>query len=136
MEIISCGFIIGEVDNETIKDKNQRLKHLADFFPFVHHARKFEMTKVIGIRLKLISVSNQQRNSAMVFVRGVYKNFTPTFTMRNRYGYRPNLFFLHPGKGARRISIMKIVNQEGEVADTVLIDKLNSSVHFQKAKFK
>ena len=35
-----------------------------------------------------------------------------------------------------RYYLAKIVNQEGEVADTVLIDKLNRSIHFQKAKFK
>jgi hypothetical protein len=35
-----------------------------------------------------------------------------------------------------RYYIAKIVNQDGEVADTVLIDKLNRSIHFQKAKFK
>ena len=34
-----------------------------------------------------------------------------------------------------RYYLAKIVNQEGEVADTVLIDKLNRSIHFQKAKF-
>src|SRR5210317_2125942 len=35
-----------------------------------------------------------------------------------------------------RYYLAKIVNQNGEVADTVLIDKLNRSIHFQKAKFK
>ena len=35
-----------------------------------------------------------------------------------------------------RYYLAKIVNQDGEVADTVLIDKLNRSIHFQKAKFK
>ena len=35
-----------------------------------------------------------------------------------------------------RYYLAKIVNQEGEVADTVLIDKQNRSIHFQKAKFK
>jgi hypothetical protein len=33
-----------------------------------------------------------------------------------------------------RYYLAKIVNQDGEVADTVLIDKLNRSIHFQKAK--
>ena len=33
-----------------------------------------------------------------------------------------------------RYYLAKIVNQDGEVAETVLIDKLNRSVHFQKAK--
>jgi hypothetical protein len=32
--------------------------------------------------------------------------------------------------------LAKIVNQEGEIADTVLIDKLNRTIHYQKAKFK
>ena len=32
-----------------------------------------------------------------------------------------------------RYYLAKIVNQDGEVADTVLIDKLNRSIHFQKA---
>lgn len=35
-----------------------------------------------------------------------------------------------------RYYIAKIVNQDGEVADTVLIDKLNRSIHFQKTKLK
>ena len=35
-----------------------------------------------------------------------------------------------------RYYLAKIVNQDGEVADTVLIDKLNRSIHFQKANFK
>lgn len=35
-----------------------------------------------------------------------------------------------------RYYLAKIVNQDGEVADTVLVDKLNRSIHFQKAKFK
>ncbi len=35
-----------------------------------------------------------------------------------------------------RYYLAKVVNQGGEVADTVLIDKLNRSIHFQKAKFK
>ncbi len=35
-----------------------------------------------------------------------------------------------------RYYLAKIVNQDGKVADTVLIDKLNRSIHFQKAKFK
>jgi hypothetical protein len=35
-----------------------------------------------------------------------------------------------------RYYLAKIVNQDGEIADTVLIDKLNRSIHFQKAKFK
>ena len=35
-----------------------------------------------------------------------------------------------------RYYLAKIVSQEGEVAETVLIDKLNRSIHFQKAKFK
>lgn len=35
-----------------------------------------------------------------------------------------------------RYYLAKIVNQEGEIADTVLIDKQNRSIHFQKAKFK
>jgi hypothetical protein len=34
-----------------------------------------------------------------------------------------------------RYYLAKIVNQEGEVADNVLIDKLNRSIHFQRAKF-
>ncbi len=34
-----------------------------------------------------------------------------------------------------RYYLAKIVNQKGEVTDTVLIDKLNRSIHFQKAKF-
>ena len=33
-----------------------------------------------------------------------------------------------------RYYLAKIVNQDGEVTDTVLIDKLNRSIHFQKAK--
>ncbi len=32
-----------------------------------------------------------------------------------------------------RYYLAKIVNQDGKVADTVLIDKLNRSIHFQKA---
>jgi hypothetical protein len=35
-----------------------------------------------------------------------------------------------------RYYLAKIVNQDGEVAETVLIDKLNRSIHFQKAKLK
>jgi len=35
-----------------------------------------------------------------------------------------------------RYYLAKIVNKDGEVADTVLIDKLNRSIHFQHAKFK
>jgi hypothetical protein len=35
-----------------------------------------------------------------------------------------------------RYYLAKIVNQDGEVTDTVLIDKLNRSIHFQKAKIK
>jgi len=35
-----------------------------------------------------------------------------------------------------RYYLAKIINQDGEVADTVLIDKLNRSIHFQKVKFK
>jgi hypothetical protein len=35
-----------------------------------------------------------------------------------------------------RYYLAKIINQDGEVADTVLVDKLNRSIHFQKAKFK
>jgi len=35
-----------------------------------------------------------------------------------------------------RYYLAKIVNQDGEVTYTVLIDKLNRSIHFQKAKFK
>ena len=35
-----------------------------------------------------------------------------------------------------RYYLAKIINQDGEVADTVLIDKLNRSIHFQKAKIK
>lgn len=35
-----------------------------------------------------------------------------------------------------RYYLAKIVNQDSEVADTVLIDKLNRSIHFQKAKFR
>ena len=33
-----------------------------------------------------------------------------------------------------RYYLAKIVNQDGEVAETVLIDKQNRSIHFQKAK--
>jgi hypothetical protein len=33
-----------------------------------------------------------------------------------------------------RYYLAKIVNQDGEVAETVLIDKLNRSIHFQKAE--
>jgi hypothetical protein len=33
-----------------------------------------------------------------------------------------------------RYYLAKIVNQDGQVAETVLIDKLNRSIHFQKAK--
>ena len=33
-----------------------------------------------------------------------------------------------------RYYLAKIVNQDGEVAETVLIDKLNRSIHFQKTK--
>jgi len=33
-----------------------------------------------------------------------------------------------------RYYLAKIVNQAGEVTETVLIDKLNRSIHFQKAK--
>jgi hypothetical protein len=35
-----------------------------------------------------------------------------------------------------RCYLAKIVNQDADVVDTVLIDKLNRSIHFQKAKFK
>ena len=35
-----------------------------------------------------------------------------------------------------RYYLAKIVNQNGEVADTVLIDKQTRSIHFQKAKLK
>jgi len=35
-----------------------------------------------------------------------------------------------------RYYLARILNQNGEVAETVLIDKLNRSIHFQKAKFK
>ena len=35
-----------------------------------------------------------------------------------------------------RYYLAKIVNQGGEVAETVLIDKLNRSIHFQKARLK
>jgi len=35
-----------------------------------------------------------------------------------------------------RYYLAKIVNKDGEVTDTVLIDKLNRSIHFQKAKLK
>ena len=35
-----------------------------------------------------------------------------------------------------RYYLAKIINQEGEVVETVLIDKLNRSIHFQKTKFK
>lgn len=35
-----------------------------------------------------------------------------------------------------RYYLAKIVNQDGEVAETVLIDKLNRSIHFQKARLK
>ena len=33
-----------------------------------------------------------------------------------------------------RYYLAKIINQDGKVTDTVLIDKLNRSIHFQKAK--
>jgi hypothetical protein len=33
-----------------------------------------------------------------------------------------------------RYYLAKIVNQDGQVAETVLIDKLNRSIHFQKTK--
>ncbi len=33
-----------------------------------------------------------------------------------------------------RYYLAKIANQDGQVAETVLIDKLNRSIHFQKAK--
>jgi hypothetical protein len=33
-----------------------------------------------------------------------------------------------------RYYLAKIVNQDGDVAETVLIDKLNRSIHFQKTK--
>ena len=35
-----------------------------------------------------------------------------------------------------RYYLAKIVDANGEVTDTVLIDKLNRTVHFQKGKFK
>lgn len=35
-----------------------------------------------------------------------------------------------------RYYLARIVNKEGEVAETVLIDKLNRSIHFQKAKLR
>ena len=35
-----------------------------------------------------------------------------------------------------RYYLAKIVNEDGHVTDTVLIDKLNRSIHFQKAKFR
>jgi len=35
-----------------------------------------------------------------------------------------------------RYYLAKIVNQDGEVTETVLIDKLNRSIHFQKARLK
>ena len=35
-----------------------------------------------------------------------------------------------------RYYLAKIVNQDGGVVDTVLIDKLNRSIHFQKARLK
>jgi hypothetical protein len=35
-----------------------------------------------------------------------------------------------------RYYLAKIVDQDGKVTDTVLIDKLNRTVHFQKGKFK
>jgi hypothetical protein len=35
-----------------------------------------------------------------------------------------------------RYYLAKIVDPDGKVTDTVLIDKLNRSVHFQKGKFK
>ena len=35
-----------------------------------------------------------------------------------------------------RYYLAKIINQDGEVAETVLVDKLSRSIHFQKAKFK
>ena len=35
-----------------------------------------------------------------------------------------------------RYYLAKIVNRDGKITDTVLIDKLNRSIHFQKAKFK
>jgi hypothetical protein len=33
-----------------------------------------------------------------------------------------------------RYYLAKIINQDGQVVETVLIDKLNRSIHFQKAK--
>jgi hypothetical protein len=35
-----------------------------------------------------------------------------------------------------RYYLAKIVKHDGEVADTVLIDKLNRSIHFQKARIR
>lgn len=35
-----------------------------------------------------------------------------------------------------RYYLAKIINQEGQVGETVLIDKLNRSIHFQKTKSK
>ena len=72
----------------------------------------------------------------MVFVRNVCKIFTLTFTISNKSWFQTVSFHSAVRQGARGISILKIVNQDGEVADTVLIDKLNRSIHFQKAKFK
>lgn len=35
-----------------------------------------------------------------------------------------------------RYYLAKIANKDGQVTDTVLIDKLNRSIHFQKIKFR
>ena len=35
-----------------------------------------------------------------------------------------------------RYYLAKIINEDGRVTDTVLIDKLNRSIHFQKDKFR
>jgi hypothetical protein len=35
-----------------------------------------------------------------------------------------------------RYYLAKIVNKDGQVTDTVLIDKLSRSIHFQKTKFR
>jgi hypothetical protein len=43
----------------------------------------------------------------MVFVQSVHKNFTPTFTLRNRPWLQAQSLLLVARKGARRISLMK-----------------------------
>ena len=39
-------------------------------------------------------------------------------------------------KNKGRYYLARIMNKDGEVAETVLIDKLNRSIHFQKAKLR